>query len=262
MGNILWFVALGCLFAGVGVGVLIAKLSSQIHKQHWQTSAEQAKFGVLTQKLVHEIRNPLNSISMNLQLLDEDFSQKYEDGVDLTDRIHRVREEVDRLDSILTNFRRYAKLPPPKFELAKPTELIEEVLAFSEPEIQSQKIEVSREIEDLPLVELDPAQFKQVFLNLVINASQSMENGGILTIRAKNLANELQIEVEDTGDGIEEIYIDKVFDLFFSTRKEGTGVGLAIVKQIVESHGGTLSVKSSLGCGANFSIRIPTVRSI
>ena len=113
----------------------------------------------------------------------------------------------------------------------------------------------------MPLVELDPAQFKQVFLNLVINASQSMENGGILTIRAKNLANELQIEVEDTGDGIEEIYIDKVFDLFFSTRKEGTGVGLAIVKQIVESHGGTLGVESRLGYGANFSIRIPTVQS-
>ena len=128
MGNILWFVALGCLFAGVGVGVLIAKLSSQIHKQHWQTSAEQAKFGVLTQKLVHEIRNRLISISMNLQLLDEDFSLKYEDGVDLTDRIHRVREEVDRLDSILTNFRRYAKLPPPKFELAKPAELITDIL--------------------------------------------------------------------------------------------------------------------------------------
>ena len=90
MGNILWFVALGCLFAGVGVGVLIAKLSSQIHKQHWQTAAEQAKFGVLTQKLVHEIRNPLNGISMNLQLLDEDLSQKYEDGVDLANRIHRV----------------------------------------------------------------------------------------------------------------------------------------------------------------------------
>ena len=161
----------------------------------------------------------------------------------------------------MTNFRRYAKLPPPKFELTKPTELIEEVLAFSEPEIQSQKIEGRREIEDLPLVELDPAQFKQVFLNLVINASQSMENGGILTIRAKNLANELQIEVEDTGDGIEEVYIDKVFDLFFSTRKEGTGVGLAIVKQIVESHGGTLGVESRLGYGANFSIRIPTVQS-
>ena len=108
MGNILWLVALGCLFAGVGVGVLFAKLSTRIHKQHWQTPEEQAEFGVLTQKLVHEIRNPLNGISMNLQLLDEDLSQKYEDGVDLANRIHRVCEEVDRLDSILTNFRRYA----------------------------------------------------------------------------------------------------------------------------------------------------------
>ena len=88
----------------------------------------------------------------------------------------------------------------------------------------------------------------------------SIRNVSVVAL-TKNLANELQIEVEDTGDGIEEVYIDKVFDLFFSTRKEGTGVGLAIVKQIVESHGGTLGVESRLGYGANFSIRIPTVQS-
>ena len=116
MGNILWLVVLGCLFVGVGVGILIAKLSNQIHKRHWQTQAEQEQIGVLTQKLVHEIRNPLNGISMNLQLLDEDFSQGHESGVDLTNRVHRVRKEVDRLDLILTNFRRYAKLPPTSFE--------------------------------------------------------------------------------------------------------------------------------------------------
>ena len=262
MGNILWLVVLGCLFVGVGVGILIAKLSNQIHKRHWQTQAEQEQIGVLTQKLVHEIRNPLNGISMNLQLLDEDFSQGHENGVDLTNRVHRVRQEVDRLDLILTNFRRYAKLPPPKFELSEPIELMEEVLAFNEPEIQSQNIEINRDIEALPLVELDPVQFKQVFLNLIINASQSMKNGGVLTIRVKSLANELLIEVQDTGDGIEAVYVDKIFDLFFSTRKEGTGVGLAIVKQIVESHGGTINVKSSPGNGAKFSIRIPVTQNI
>lgn len=139
---------------------------------------------------------------------------------------------------------------------------MEEVLAFNEPEIQSQNIEINRDIEALPLVELDPVQFKQVFLNLIINASQSMKNGGVLTIRVKSLANELLIEVQDTGDGIEAVYVDKIFDLFFSTRKEGTGVGLAIVKQIVESHGGTINVKSSPGNGAKFSIRIPVTQNI
>ena len=261
MGNILWLVVLGCLFVGIGIGVLITKLSSQMHEQSWHGQTVQMQIGPLTQKLIHEIRNPLNSISLNLQLLDEDFSQRHRNGVDLIDRIHRVRKEVDRLDLILTNFRRYAKLPPPRFELSNLIELMEEVLAFNEPEIQSQNIEISRDIESLPLVELDPIQFKQVFLNLIINASQSMNNGGMLTIRARNLADELQIEVQDTGDGIETVYIDKIFDLFFSTKEEGTGVGLAIVKQIVESHGGTINVTSNPGHGANFSIQIPVTQN-
>jgi len=261
MENILWFAVPGCLFVGVGIGILITRRSKQIHKQPWQTQTEQAQIGVLTQKLVHEIRNPLNSISMNLQLLEEDFSQSHGNDVNLANRIHRVHTEVDRLDLILTNFRRYTKLPPPNFELSKPIELIEEVLDFNELEIQSQNIEISRGIENLPPVELDPIQFKQVFLNLIINASQSMKNGGVLTIRAKDLTNKLQIEVQDTGDGIEPVYIDKIFDLFFSTKEEGTGVGLAIVKQIVESHGGSINVKSRPGHGANFSIQIPVTQN-
>ena len=130
---------------------------------------------VLSQELVHEIRNPLNSISLNLQLLEEDLSGMQED---LQKRVRRIRGEVERLDQILTDFRRYAKLPPLNLETADLAMLIEEVLDFNEPESQRRNIEVVREIYNLPPIQLDAMQFKQALLNLIINANQAMEDGG------------------------------------------------------------------------------------
>ena len=135
--------------------------------------------------------------------------------------------------------------------------LIEEVLHFSEPELQRQNIEVVREIEPLPPIPLDHKQFKQALWNLIINACQAMADGGQLTIRANVLAGRVQIDVSDKGEGIQPDAIDKIFDLFFSTKEEGSGVGLAIVKQVVEGHGGRIKVESTPNQGTTFSILLP-----
>ena len=131
---------------------------------------------------------------------------------------------------------------------------------FNEPEAQKQNVQVNREIQALPPVQLDQSQFKQALLNLIINGVQAMEDGGTLTVRAKPLNEGIQIDVEDTGQGIEPEQLDKIFDLFISTKEEGTGVGLTIVKQIIEGHGGRVKVESNPGQDTKFSISLPTTQ--
>jgi two-component system, NtrC family, sensor histidine kinase HydH len=213
---------------------------------------------ILARELVHEIRNPLNSISLNLQLLEEDLSIIESDNQDdLLKRTRRIRREVDRLDRILTDFRRYARLPSLTLQTCELGRLIEEVLTFNEPEAERQNITIVREIDELPPIQLDPEQFKQALWNLIINAQQAMEDSGTLTVRAKPLNEQVQIDIEDTGNGIDPDVQEKIFELFVSTKDEGTGVGLAIVKQVVEGHGGQISVESQPGQGTTFSIRLP-----
>ena len=256
-----WLVSSGIiLIFAVCILTVVARRRRYLHAQ--KLSDEHTKPAPpLTRELVHEIRNPLNSVNLNLQILEEDLSaENANSSSDLQKRVQRIRREVERLDRILTDFRRYANLPPLTFETCDLAVLIEEVLDFNEPEAQKQNVQVNREIQALPLVQLDQSQFKQALLNLIINGVQAMEDGGTLTVRAKPLNEGVQIEVEDTGLGIEPEQFDKIFDLFLSTKEEGTGVGLTIVKQIIEGHGGRVNVESNPGQGTTFSILLPALK--
>ncbi len=253
-----WLVSSGIiLILAVCILTLVARRRRYLWDQ--KLSREYPKpIHPLPRELVHEIRNPLNSINLNLQILEEDLSAENPSfPSDLQKRVRRIRREVERLDRILTDFRRYATLPPLTFETCDLAVLIEEVLDFNEPEAQRQNVQVNREIQELPPVQLDPSQFKQALLNLIINGVQAMEDGGTLTVRAEPLNGGIQIDVEDTGQGIEPGQLDKIFDLFISTKEEGTGVGLTIVKQIIEGHSGRVNVESNPGQGAKFSILLP-----
>ena len=253
-----WFVPSGLiLILAVGILTVVARRRRYLRAQKLNNEGAKSTH-ILTRELVHEIRNPLNSINLNLQILEEDLSTENRSSPeDLQRRVRRIRGEVERLDRILTDFRRYANLPPLTFETCDLAALIEEVLDFNEPEAQRQNVQVSREIPNLPPVQLDRSQFRQVLLNLIINGVQAMEEGGTLTVRAKPLAGHIQIDVEDTGQGIEPEQLDKIFDLFFSTKEEGTGVGLTMVKHIIEGHGGGVDVESTPGQGTKFSISLP-----
>ena len=260
--NISWWFVLSGLILILVVGVLIiaARRRGYLHAQKLDRESFTLTHG-LTRELVHEIRNPLNSINLNLQILEEDLSAENPGAPeDLKGRVRRIRGEVERLDRILTDFRRYANLPSLTFETCDLAPFIEEVLDFSEPEAQRQNVQVNREIQGLPPVQLDQSQFKQALLNLIINGVQAMEDGGTLTVRAKPLDSEIQIDVEDTGQGIDPEQLGNIFNLFFSTKEEGTGVGLTIVKQIVEGHGGGVNVESNPGQGTKFSILLPALK--
>ena len=216
------------------------------------------QFNALTRELVHEIRNPLNSVNLNLQLIEEDLAViQSPQASEALERTRRIRSEIERLDQILTDFRRFARLPPLSFQQCNLGVLIEEVLEFTEPEAQSQNIEIVREVQNLPLIALDPDQFKQALWNLIINAIQAMQNGGRLTVRASALNGNVKIDVQDTGEGISPSIADRMFDLFFNTKECGTGVGLAIVKRVIEGHNGSVGVDSVPNQGATFSIVLP-----
>ena len=258
--NVTWWLIPSGLILILAVGILMVAARRRGYPRAQRLNDESSKPAhVLTRELVHEIRNPLNSVNLNLQILEEDLSaEKPSASSDLQKRVRRIRREVERLDRILTDFRRYANLPPLTFEACDLAMLIEEVLDFNEPEAQKQNVQVKREIQVLPPVQLDQSQFKQTLLNLIINGVQAMEGGGTLTVRARPLNEGIQLDVEDTGQGIEPEQLDKIFDLFISTKEEGTGVGLTIVKQIVEGHGGRVNVESNPGQGTKFSILLPT----
>jgi signal transduction histidine kinase len=240
---------------------------------------------LLIRGLAHEIRNPLNSMDTNLQLLEEDLEgargllefgmRNSEFGINILnselrtpnsqfpclpqilDKLKRVRSEIKSLERILSDFLRYTSLPKLKFEKCDLKILIEEDLDFIEPEAQRQEIELVRELEPLPEVWVDTSQLKQALLNLIINANQAMEEGGKLTITARFINGQIRIDVKDTGKGIPPEIQEKIFDLFYSTKQEGTGVGLAIVKRVVEGHGGRITVDSEVGKGTTFSIFLP-----
>ena len=258
--NVTWWLVPSGLILILVVGILIVAARRRRHLRPQAPNNESTKSAhPTTRELVHEIRNPLNSISVNLQILEEDLSAEEPRSSDkLQKRVRRIRGEVERLNRILTDFRRYANLPPLTLETCDLAVLIEEVLDFNEPEAQRQKVQVNREIEALPPVQLDQSQFKQALLNLIINGVQAMENGGTLTVRAISSDKRVQIDVEDTGQGVEPEQLDKVFDLFFSTKEGGTGIGLTIAKQVIEEHGGRINVESSPGQGTKFSIVLPT----
>ncbi len=209
--------------------------------------------------LAHEIRNPLNTMRLNLQLLQEDWNQPGDfDREKALRRLNTLSKEVDRQEEILTDFLRLARLPKPDFQPSDVSLLLHELLDFMEPETQQSNIQVIRDFQaNLPPVELDSGQIKQALLNIILNANQAMPEGGQLAVKAYRTNDHISIDISDTGEGVRPDRIDKLFDLFYSTKKEGTGLGLAIVKRIIDMHDGEIRVESQEGEGTTFSIILP-----
>ena len=256
------FPLMGSLLILVIPAIMVGVIKRQRNRPPTSASQESSdQLNTLARELVHEIRNPLNSVNLNLQLIEEDLGAiETREAAEALERTRRTRSEIARLNQILTDFQRFARLPPLTFRQCDLPALIEEVLEFTAPEAQSRNIEVVREMQALPPVALDSDQFKQALWNLIINATQAMKNGGRLTVRALALKGSVQIDVEDTGEGISPTIADRIFDLFVNTKEGGTGVGLAIVKRVIEGHGGTVAVASRPNEGATFSIVLPINR--
>ena len=209
--------------------------------------------------LAHEIKNPLSTIGLNIELLAEDFS----DGDSARDRralgkIQVVKRECKRLHDILDDFLSFAK--PRQLNL-QPTDLnglVRQMLEFFRPQAAESRIEIADYMAgDLPMVLLDRELFHAAVLNLVLNAQQAMPDGGQLVVRTYVTADSVALDLIDTGVGMDRQTRKRIFDAFFSTKSTGSGLGLPTTKKIVEAHGGSIMLQSEPGHGTQFTIKLP-----
>jgi len=217
-----------------------------------------AELGTLTGGLAHEIKNPLSTVQLNLQLLQEDIGSDNPAYSRVASRLNTVKNETFRLREILDDFLRYAG----RIELEKkPVELgglLDELVDFYSPQAQLQRVRLRLLRPDEPVVaEVDARLVKQAVLNLMINGLQAMTEGGELILRLSADHDEARIDVIDTGPGISTEAVKKIFDAYYTTKRGGTGLGLAMAKRIAEEHGGRLKVTSEQGKGSDFAIELP-----
>jgi signal transduction histidine kinase len=217
----------------------------------------------LSGSFVHEIKNHLSTLGLNLQLLAEDFQepQSHRERRAL-ERVLRLQGECQRLVDVSNDFLRFARLRELDRAPADLAEVVEEMIDFFGPTARQAHIEIKSYVPaGLPPVLLDRELFKQALLNLFLNAQQAMPEGGSLTVQAcepSDSPGSVCLRLIDTGKGMAPEVAAKAFQPFFSTKKTGTGLGLATARRIVEAHGGTIAVESEPDRGTQFTIQLPT----
>jgi len=219
---------------------------------------------VLAGSLVHEIKNPLSTLNINAQLLLEDW--KDASGARETRTLKRLKvivAEVERLERILQSFLRFTERHELNLKVSSLNEVVEDLAEFIGPEASKASIQVRLGLDrELPPFAFDPDLIRQVFLNLILNAKAAMEErGGELILRTRRLEQDGRVwavgEVIDTGHGISRAARERLFQPYFSTKANGTGLGLATSKRITEEHGGRIEVSSEEGKGSQFSVHLP-----
>lgn len=237
--------------------VLKDQRSIEAFEDNLREASRLAAIGMLTRSIAHEVKNPLGAMGIHLEQLRRRLSRAEPDPA-TEERIRVIREEIDRLHEIL---REWLRLTAPEDQQGGET-LVEGVLdsvaRLLRVEARHQSVELIVErAGDLGTVPLAASALRQVLLNLALNALQAMPSGGRLQLLAHRVADRLVLEVQDSGSGIAEEIRDRVFDFHFTTRADGSGLGLPICKRLVESAGGTISFESALGRGTTFRIVLP-----
>ncbi len=260
MGPFAWGLLVGCLggLALAAAAVWAAYRRIDRLQRRARQAERLAELGTLTGGLAHEIKNPLSTIQLNLQLLREDLPEDEPSTPRIVNRLTTVQKEASRLRDILDDFLRYAG----KMELdRKPLDLnrlLEEMVDFFNPQAQLQRVQLRLRPAEGPLVvPADERMLKQALLNLMINALHAMPQGGDLILSARRADGRTVIDVIDTGRGIEPDALPRIFQAYYSTKKGGHGLGLAISKRIIEEHGGSIAATSEVGKGTDFRIELP-----
>ena len=244
----------------VGRAIILRDIT-QTHRATQET-IESERFSALTMLaagVAHEIGNPLNSLDIHLQLMQRNLRKLPDESrANLEKSVSIARGEVARLDHIITQFLRAIRPQPLALRPASLNVVVEEALAFLSPEIEDRDILVETELDgNLPLLEIDRDQIKQVLYNVSRNAFQAMKSGGILRVRTYMDESHVNISFADTGGGISSENISRIFEPYFTTKQDGNGLGLLIVRRIVRAHGGEVVIESAPGRGLTLTIRLP-----
>ena len=209
--------------------------------------------------LAHEIRNPLSTMALNLDLLLEDLSV----GDTARERrmlqkVTTLRKQCTHLERLLNDFLQFARVGSLDQRPSDLNALVREFIDFYLPQANEQGIEISPHLAaNLPLVNIDVRLFLQVLTNLSRNAQQAMPRGGVLELQTYIRNNVVMLDIIDTGEGMTRETQEKMFDTFYSTKPDGSGLGLPTVRKIIEAHRGSIICDSEPGRGTRFSISLP-----
>jgi two-component system, sporulation sensor kinase E len=241
--------------------LLIIRDVTEAHKRA-AISAESERISAVTHLaagVAHELGNPLNSLHIYMQLIEREL-KNVEPSVrkKLNDHLQVCSTEISRLDQIVNQFLKAVRPVPSNLEMRSINEVILDVLKVLDPEITNRDILVEKEFgKDLPQIFIDRDQMKQVFFNVIRNSLQAMTKGGILHVRTELQAERIMIAIRDTGGGIPSEVLQRIFEPYFTTKQEGTGLGLMIVQRVIREHGGLIEVSSEQGRGTTFRIFLP-----
>ncbi len=218
-----------------------------------------AAIGRMAAHVTHEVRNPLSSIGLNVEMLEDELPAVNQEARVLLGAIHR---EIDRLTGITEEYLHLARMPEPRLAAEDPADLVHQLAEFVRAEMAAAGVAlVVRAPRSLPPVPMDEQQLRQALLNLLRNAREASPAGGEVEIAAgPSDDGGVVIEVKDRGVGIEPDAREHIFDMFFSTKIRGTGLGLPLTQQIVVAHGGTIRCDSEVGAGTTFRIWLPIAR--
>ena len=256
-------------FKGEGVGaerrfaVILSDITSEKQSTEDRIETERtSSILLLAAGVAHELGNPLNSLTIHLQLIERKLKKlkavKEKEAASLAESIRVCQEEVSRLDGIITNFLGAIRPRPPDLAETNLSEVLAEVLSFQQRELEDRGIEVEAETpSDLPVVMADRNQLKQVFFNITKNAMEAMRPGGKLRIRTRADDDNVYLLFGDTGAGIKQEDLVKLFQPYHTTKTGGHGLGLMIVQRILREHGGQVGIESKEGVGTLVTLQFP-----
>jgi signal transduction histidine kinase len=249
------FRELGDVFDQVSAQLRAASPDGLKPAQLTELSRRIAMVGRLTAGVAHEMKNPLNAMTIHLELL----KQKLASGRPASEHVEIIEQEIRRLDQRIQGFLKFVRPEEVSFGPVALAPLVASVVHAVAPEAQRAGVAIDRACTDAALtVEGDAAQLRDVFLNLAQNAIQAMPRGGRLTISCGAVANRrVRVRVEDTGVGIAPENLTKIFELYYTTKERGTGVGLSMVYRTIQVHNGEIDVESTVGVGTTFIITLP-----
>jgi len=245
---------------GTPIGALLTLRDAEsVHRieDEIELSRRMSASGRLTRGVAHEVKNPINAIVLHLQLLQNKLKQIDPDTRRHMDIIDSEIHRLDRVVQTLVDFTRPRDLHPEELDLRR---LLEDVFMLASPDAEQHRVNMTRELPSEPLtVKVDLDFVKQALLNVVMNGVQAMPNGGMLTIGARRDQEFAVIEIRDQGVGIPRELQEKIFELYFTTKKDkgGSGIGLAQTYQIMQWHHGTVDFESIVGKGTTFRLCVP-----
>ena len=240
---------------------LIMRDFTERHREAQETleSERVAALQLLAAGVAHEIGNPLNSLTIHLQLLERRLRKLPEEERDqFTEPLAIAQEEIKRLDTIVTQFLRAIRPAPLHRAPHDLNSLVRDAAEFLKPELKSRNVLLELDLAPgLPVLDVDEDQLKQAFYNIIKNASEAMKQGGLLKIRTGSDGEWVNVTFADTGGGMTQETMARVFEPYFTTKKTGSGLGLMITQRIVRAHGGEVVLESDPGRGLRLTMRLP-----